>query len=274
MKQGTMKNDNVAIHNDEPTREDRLNRDQYAEAFARLVETCNTPLVIGLYGSWGMGKTSLMQLIERKLDTKNVRAIWFDPWQHQFDDNPIIALAHTLVGILESQRTEEVKKLLTVIATAFSSRLSKLITGLTAKDVLELGKIYEDENFQVREARIRLREYFEEIIEKAKSEKGESKRLVFFIDDLDRCMPDSVLRLLEAFKLYLDIKGCVYFIGVDRTTLEQSIKYRYGDLNIKETDYLDKIVQLPFTVPPIEPQLMDSFIEPLLSEELQSCRGL
>ena len=45
------------VHHDEPTSQDRLNRKQYAEALARLAESCNTPLVIGLYGTWGIGKT-------------------------------------------------------------------------------------------------------------------------------------------------------------------------------------------------------------------------
>jgi len=96
----------------------------------------------------------------------------------------------------------------------------------------------------------------------------------FFIDDLDRCMPDEALKLLEALKLYLNIEGCIYFLGVDGHALEQSVKRRYEHLDLKETDYLDKIVQLPFIIPPIEPRCMDSFIQPLLSDELHSCRKM
>ena len=53
-----MSNDEVTITSDEPTEMDKLNRIRYADAFARLAETCDTPFVIGICGSWGIGKTT------------------------------------------------------------------------------------------------------------------------------------------------------------------------------------------------------------------------
>ena len=70
----------VLYSNDEATSEDHLNREQYAAAFAKLAESCETPLVVGLYGSWGVGKTSLMKIIEKKLDKQKTRSVWFDPF--------------------------------------------------------------------------------------------------------------------------------------------------------------------------------------------------
>jgi len=259
------------IHNDEPTSEDKLNRSQYATAFARLSETCDTPLVIGLYATWGVGKTSLMKQIEKKLDPKKTRVIWFNLWEHQFAENPVVAMAHVLADSLNQKKKERGKKLLTVIASAFGSRLLQFTTGLKVLEILKLGQIYEEERFQSREACLRLREHFKNLVEDVKNDEGVPKRLVFFIDDLDRCMPEEALKLLEALKQYLNIEGCIYFLGVDRHTLEQGIACRYKDLQVKEVDYLDKIIQLPFTVPLIEPTCMDSFIRPLLSEDLQPC---
>ena len=263
------------VHDDEPTSEDRLERRQYAKALARLAVRCKTPLVIGIYGTWGVGKTSLMQLIEHEINTAKALCVWFDPWQHQFDENPVVALAHTLVANLKLEKLkEEGKKLLSVISIALGSRFLKAPTSLTVKELPELGDLYEKERCQIREAQVPLREHFERLVQRVKQQESESKRLVLFIDDLDRCRPDEILKLLEALKLYLNIEGCVYFLGVDRDTLEQSIKHRYKDGQIRGVDYLDKIVQLPFTVPLIEPQLMGSFVDSLLSEEVQSCREL
>ena len=107
--------------NDEPAKEDRLNRDQYAEAFARLAETSETPLVIGLYGEWGVGKTSLMKIICEKLNKEKTKSVWFDPWQHQFDESPALSLVHTLVETFEMR--EEGKKILAMIGGAFGSML-------------------------------------------------------------------------------------------------------------------------------------------------------
>jgi hypothetical protein len=260
------------IHNDEPTQNDRLNRRQYAEAFARLSETCETPLVIGLYGGWGIGKTSLMKLIDENLDKQKTHTVWFDPWQHQFDKNPTLALLHTVVDTLDMKEKEEGKKLLMVIAATLGSIILEATTKLKVTDVFKLGKHFEEERFQIREARVRLNEQFKKLIEKAQGRAR--KRIIFFIDDLDRCMPTNILTLLESLKLYLNLPGCVYFIGVDRQALEQSIKYYYKDIELSENSYLDKIVQLPFTIPPIPPESMEEFVDPLLSQELKQCSKL
>jgi|GEM_PF-6575079 len=58
----------IKIQNDEPTIVDMLDRARFAEALGRMLETCETPLVVGLYGTWGIGKTSLMRQIKQLLN--------------------------------------------------------------------------------------------------------------------------------------------------------------------------------------------------------------
>lgn len=263
------------IHNDEPTAVDRLNREQYAEAFARVAETCDTPLVIGLYGTWGVGKTSLMKLIKSKLDPQKAKSVWFDPWQHQFDENPALSLVHTVVETAGLAMDEEVKKLLTVIGAALGSLVLKATVNLKPEDLQKFGEQYEQERFLTREKQVRLQKRFEELVQKAvpKMLNGNG-RLVFFIDDLDRCTPGTVLRLLEALKLYLNLSSCVYFLGVDRESLEESIRLQYKEIKLNQVSYLDKIVQLPFDIPPITPECMEDFVAPLLGEELQGCKHI
>ena len=226
--------------------------------------------MIGLYGTWGIGKTSLMNLIREELTRSGTNTVWFDAWMHQFDESPSLALLHTVVNTFDMK--EEGKKRLAVIASAFGSLLLKATTTLELKDVDELGKRYEEERFQARDARMRLREYFQELIAKARG--PEKHRLVFLIDDLDRCLPPQTLALLEALKLYLNLEGCVYFLGVDREALECSVRYHYKETEISETSYLDKIVQLPFTIPPVAPESMDDFVGSLLPEGLDTCKEL
>jgi ribosomal protein L7/L12 len=206
-----------------------------------------------------------MKQIQHLLTDRNdTRTVWFDPWQHQFDEDPAIALLHTMVEQLKMG--EEAKKLLTVIAAALGSILLKATTTLSTTEIQELGERYEQERFQIREKQIRLREYFTKLIGKA-TESGRY-RLIFFIDDLDRCVPELVLKVLEALKLYLNLTNCVYVIGVDRASLECSIRLRYKEQEMREADYLDKIVQLPFTIPPIAHESMARFIQPLLPTDL------
>lgn len=106
------------------------------------------------------------------------------------------------------------------------------------------------------------------------------RRLVVFIDDLDRCLPEQAIGVLEALKVFLDIPGCVFVLGVDREIIERAIRMRYKEFAlsgqasssfpIAERDYLEKIVQVPFSLPPLNPVAIRAF----LSSRLPGLRGL
>jgi Cdc6-like AAA superfamily ATPase len=82
---------------------------------------------------------------------------------------------------------------------------------------------------------------------------GKEGRLVVFIDDLDRCTPDKIPDLLEAIKLFTTMPKCVYVLGLDHDIVRQGIfkKYRFEDKREAE-EYLEKIVQVPFHLPPLD----------------------
>lgn len=98
------------------------------------------------------------------------------------------------------------------------------------------------------------------------------RRLVIFIDDLDRCLPEQAIGVLEAIKVFLDIQGCVFVLGVDREIIERGIRVRYKEFALSaaseaepfpvaERDYLEKIVQVPFTLPPLSPATIAAFLK-------------
>ncbi|MBI4306893.1 MAG: hypothetical protein HY678_11295, partial [Chloroflexi bacterium] len=76
--------------------------------------------------------------------------------------------------------------------------------------------------------------------------------VVVFVDDLDRCLPDQVVNLAVGIRIFLDESKCRFVIGVDRSTLEAAIESRYG-VNYREVGrtYIDKIIQLPVPLPPV-----------------------
>lgn len=227
--------------------------------------------------SLGVGKTSLMEQIRVKLDDDNsTQTVWFDAWCHQFDEHPVIGLLHAMVADLEitGMLKEDLKKTIYTIARALGSGIIKTTTHIDSKDIIEALSRYDEENFKIQEDRVRLFNYFRELVSKVQTEKnGSGSRIVFFIDDLDRCMPDNALSVLEALKLYLNIEGCVYFLGLDRHTLEKSIRHQYED-HVDAVSYLDKIIQLPFNIPPIAPDSMKLFIQSLLPKALKDCEEI
>ncbi|HJW84319.1 MAG TPA: P-loop NTPase fold protein, partial [Anaerolineae bacterium] len=101
------------------------------------------------------------------------------------------------------------------------------------------------------------------------------RRLVVFIDDLDRCLPEKAIGVLEAIKLFLDAPGCAYLIGADRDVIEQGIRVKYGDsIPITGGSYLEKIIQIPFHLPPLQDKRIADFIEQYDQSVPQDCREI
>ncbi|KQV50360.1 hypothetical protein ASC95_13355 [Pelomonas sp. Root1217] len=87
---------------------------------------------------------------------------------------------------------------------------------------------------------------------------GVQVNLVFLVDDLDRCLPDKAVEVLEAVKLFLEVEGCAFVLALDEEVIERGIAHRYRDyaLQGKEgmtpitgAEYLEKLVHLPVRLP-------------------------
>ncbi len=87
---------------------------------------------------------------------------------------------------------------------------------------------------------------------------GKSKRMVFVVDDLDRCSPDGIVKTLEAVRLILDIENVTVIVAVDQRIALAALAYHYqeiqdfhtsGDARTIARDYLGKIIHLPINIP-------------------------
>jgi hypothetical protein len=105
---------------------------------------------------------------------------------------------------------------------------------------------------------------------------GRRGRVVVFVDDLDRCQPERIVQVLDAIKLFLDVPGCVYVLGLDREIIEQAVKTKfenYDNPSEEAQQYLEKIISLPFDLPPLSEKQMKDLVgglNPHLPEEERS----
>ena len=83
-----------------------------------------------------------------------------------------------------------------------------------------------------------------------------SRRLFVFIDDLDRCLPESALEIFEAIKLFLDAPGCGYVLAVDRDVIRKGLAVRYtqqsrdgAGLFINPDEYIEKTISVSYDLP-------------------------
>jgi hypothetical protein len=122
------------------------------------------------------------------------------------------------------------------------------------KGIKAAGKSAEDafdEFWQKESGRMAAMEEFRQALAKLTApNKGEAtpQKLIFIIDELDRCRPDYALTLLEIIKHFFAVPNVHFVLGTNLTELENSVKARYG-ADIKAAQYLQKFVSLVVQFP-------------------------
>jgi len=97
-----------------------------------------------------------------------------------------------------------------------------------------------------------------------------SLRLCVFVDDLDRCPKDMVVKVLEAVILLLVDGPITCWLAIDNRIVVECIKAHkgivYTSAEIHGHEYLDKIVQLPFCLPDLNTQLKMTYLSKMINE--------
>jgi GTPase SAR1 family protein len=208
----------------------------YAEALVNIILDSGSPFTIGILGDWGVGKTSLMQTMCAKLreqSDKGVIPVWFNAWRCEQEQYfAIVPLLELLVSELaEGDLKKKFVEFLMSIQLKFCVGPAEVSAGGGSQNQFE-EQLYYDKLAAIKTTL-----------------EQNSKKIVVFIDDLDRCAPDKILEVLESTTVFLDIKGFVYVLGMNSEVVNKAIDQKYKDMGIKGEDYLEKIIQIPFKVP-------------------------
>jgi hypothetical protein len=231
-------------------------------------------MAIGIYGEWGEGKTSLMHLIKRSLDTEDseIATVWFNAWRYTKEKHPVFPLAISIIDALEKNKklSGKAREKANSIVGALSSLVSGVKLKIAAKNefIGEVQVEYDPDKALQREKKRQGSSkafsslYFDVFRQLEKVNLGtEGEKVVVFIDDLDRCMPHHAITLLESIKLTFGITGFVFVLGVARASLDSYVeriyKEEYGIKKFDGAAYLDKIIQLSFFIPPHGPRFSD-----------------
>ena len=91
-----------------------------------------------------------------------------------------------------------------------------------------------------------------------------SRRIVMLIDDLDRCLPPKVVEVLESIKVMLDVPGFIFVLALDELVVGQAIQSYYGqNYSVPSKDYIKKLVQVEFRLPPLRTQDVINYVQTL-----------
>ena len=256
------------------------------------------PSCIGLYGDWGSGKSSLMHMCKRQLEQQDdgTVCLLFNGWLYEsYDDAKTAIIASILDGIKENRKLSDTALLILkglydsvdkfkAIKGGIKFGIDMAVTGglgaitnLTIKEVVKkvqkVGEDVDEESmFQAIKDKLDYKEVrdfrkkFAELITQAGI-----KKLVIFVDELDRCNPATILDTLEAMRLFLFNGNVSFVLGADERHVTYAIRSKFDDIEGINMDigkeYQEKLIQYPIRIPSMNKDETEFYIMCLLAEE-------
>lgn len=280
----TMPEPKITLYEDGFKDNCKLGRVATGGKVSELLERVDEPLVIALDGAWGSGKSFFLKCWVgehlKRADT-NSQTVYFDAFQHDYLDDPLVALTLELTKRFESegevtpkQQQERIEKLkraawavgkgaariglsaatfgATEILNDVGDEIAKA-AGKEAEKFLESGKGKEqiDDFWATQRARSAAMDAFRLALialTEPNDDASPTKKLIVVIDELDRCRPDYALSLLEIIKHFFAVPGVHFILGANISELKNSIRARYGD-GVDADIYLQKFISLSMTLP-------------------------
>jgi hypothetical protein len=274
---------------------------EYRNTVLELVKVSQHNFSVGIYGEWGSGKTTLMKSIYEELElepNKNniIIPIWFNAWQYEHEEHlalfPLLktitegidkgiikikdinpetvnnlkkTIKAVLKGIVKStpallplflpvSSSDKVKEFAGTVSENFKDEISKLTDAVN--DTMIDHTTYASGLKSIEDA-------MKEISNNEINNEKVNLKFVVFVDDTDRCSPKKALQVLESIKIFLDIEGFIFIVGISYHKLLELIEIYYKGYSYDSKEYLNKIIQVPIFLPMWDTNLIKDLISNL-----------
>lgn len=203
-------------------------------------------LVLALYGPWGSGKSTVLSYVqhflEQRPENEQPVLVKFNPWWFSGQENLARAFLGQLQAVLPA-KSEKFKQLGDLLAD-FAEGVGGLIdlTGVSGGAGGLIGKLLGQVKRKPKDVPA-LKDSITAILQKA------GKRILVIIDDIDRLTPEEIRQLFTVIKALADFPNVVYLLAFDRDVAAQAIEQQSG---LPGERYLEKIIQVPFELPPVD----------------------
>ena len=286
---------------DNETTQDLLGYQVHADLLKKIIlNDAMLPISIGVFGNWGSGKSSLMLLLQQSLQEWEkaqqneqhsiILQVYFNSWQFESYDSTKLTMIESILEALD--KDINTRKDVFERADDLLARINFLKVGvfilkktydnltpdwmkkwlpkkddidkITGKD--KYNNLLEDvTKGNTSKFIATFRELFEDLV----NDMG-YKAVIVYVDDLDRCDPKRIIGCLEAVKLFVNVKKTAFVIGADERIIEYAISQHYPiqmkkeDISSPFSDYLEKLIQLPYKLPRLSDNEQETYITLLL----------
>ena len=220
-----------------------------------------------------------------------LKTIYFNAWENDYINDPLISLLSTLeenLDELKNSAEKHIENSLKTLKKYSKPLLSSLVKVITSNildlEKIDLGKKTEEmlpslsndltnlvlnDVLAKKEVRILIKSTLKEYIDKVNKDSTSSKKVIIFIDELDRCRPTYAIELLETIKHFFNIENYIFVISLDKIQLSHSIKTVYGQ-DMDSEGYLRRFFDLEY---PLHSNKTNIYIENKLTSNLSAFKN-
>lgn len=230
----------------------------FANDLQNFLQNVDTPYVIGLDGGYGTGKTHFSTRFAVQMH-KKIRTLYFSAWENDYKNDPLSIFVEQITLLVKQEQKvikpktfQSIRRLLSSWAHATELNVGVQVKGVSVGAKTNLDKFIN--NLKKLELPV-------DVLQSAKSQLAEyikllpQDKLIFIVDDLDRCRPDFAIKTLEAVKHFFDIEGLIIVMPINQNRLRICVDAFYQissearqKLGNKE-DYLQKFFNEIIDIP-------------------------
>src|SRR5215217_960953 len=212
-------------------------------------------------------------------NNQNILTVWFNAWRYESEESyALIPLLKTLAYAISDHPKfrdlrEKIIRALSIIGKDILRRTASSYF-MTEKGITDLEKLQDrfdqsiefDKNVLYFDGMKKIEEEMNKILTT-----DSSARIVIFIDDLDRCSPEHALEVFESIKVFLNIRGFVFVLGLSLEALNKLIEVRYQNLGlsgITGDQYIRKIIQVEVQIPTWTDEAIKALIDTIILKRI------
>lgn len=222
-------------------------------------------LVIGLFGKWGTGKTSILNIVVNEINSLSEDScdkpiiVKFSPWNYTDKDNLISLFFRVLKNKLDIDKDEEKRKKIGKALTDYSDALDALsLVPMVGSGLAILLKTIAKAQGAELSKEVDL-DVTRNQLEKVLSETNQ--KIIVIMDDIDRLTNSQIRDIFQLVKQVGNFPNIIYVLSMDRNVVCRALEEVH---NIDGSEYLEKIVQIPFEIPALmKPQIREIFLAKL-----------
>lgn len=220
-------NNNLIFLEEKDVSYDLLNRNKIIDDLFGSINFCRNKnkFIISLTGKWGSGKTTILNIVKERLNKERFIVIDnFEIWKYNNEKSLIYGIV------------DEILKKLNINFSALETKkiVNSCVSMLSAKTDINLDFISSD-NKMLEKIKMTISDYLNK----------NDKRVIFIIDNLERTNENNILIILKAIATILNMDRFIYVLSYDedemKSIFQEKLKINY--------DYMEKIIQLPLSVP-------------------------